>query len=156
MKRITMGLALIALLAGVLATADADAGWLGKSKNKKLSDKRTEKPEWMKKPARYDKLPSADFHMGVLWRDSYTGWQVGDVSLLLAKDCVIEREGVEVGVLDEGRQAIVMGPRNGNTIVAWRVRILEMDYENTRTSNETVLERSQVDPTVGRIVSAPY
>ena len=48
MKRTTAVLLALGLLLMTAAAPDAEAGWRKKGKNKKLSDKRTEKPEEMK------------------------------------------------------------------------------------------------------------
>jgi len=156
MKRAATALMVLGLVCVTVLATDVDAGWLGKSKNKRLSDKRTEKPEWMKSPVRYDVLPAAEFNMGRLNRSSFSGWELGKFNLVLAKDCVISRNGVETGMLEEGRSAIVMGPRAGNTVVAWSVRILEPDYSNRSVRTDVKVEPSAVDPDVGVIISSPY
>lgn len=156
MKRTTAILLVICLSLTLAASDDAAAGWFSKNKNKKLSDKRTEMPEELKEPHRYDAKPTMTFHRGVLNRDSYTGWQVDDVSLQLARGCVVEAADATAAILIEGREAIIMGPRVGDTIVAWRVRLLTADYDLFNFKADTQLEVSATNPDVGKIISAPH
>jgi len=151
MKRITVTLLVLIFTAGLIVAPDADAGWLKKDK-----PKRTEKPDWMKKPHRFENMPTMSFHSGVLEQDGWTGWKLGETKLQFAEDCVIIADGAVDGVLDAGRPAIVMGPKVGDTIVAWSVRIshIEAPIQNTYDS-EVSVEKSEANPYCGEIKNAP-
>lgn len=151
MKRITATLLALIFAFGLGVAPDADAGW-----RKKDKPKRTEKPEWMKKPHRYGDGPTMSFHSGVLQQDGWTGWKLGETKLQFAKDCVFTGDGAAEGVLDAGRRAFVMGPRVGDTIVAWSVRVgyIEAPIENSDDSNVSV-EKSEANPHCGEIKDAP-
>ncbi len=151
MKRITISMLVLVFAAGLVAAPAADAGWFKKDKAK-----RTEKPDWMKKPQRYDQMPTMSFHAGTLQQDGWTGWKLGEVKLSFAKDCVITADGSDEGFLDAGRQAFVMGPRVGDTIVAWSVRVGQppVPIQNTYDAAITV-EKSTANPSCGQIVRAP-
>ena len=140
MKRTLTILALVALVALVVAPG-VEAGLLDKL-NKKNDDQK-------KKPQRYDLYPSMGFYTGTLGRDIGTGWTLGHYRLILAKDCSISSEVHDKPVLDEGRPALVMGPRIGDTIVAWRVRIQADEYGRLNENPEVEFTPSEVDPTVG-------
>jgi hypothetical protein len=151
MKRITITLLVLAFVAGAVATPDAEAGLFKKDKSK-----RTEKPDWMKKPHRYDNAPRMSFHSGVLQQDGWTGWKLGELKLQLAKDCFITSDGVETGTLDAGRQAFVMGPRVGDTIVAWSVRVNQQWVPESNTYDSNVeLKKSEANPNCGEITRGP-
>lgn len=151
MKRITIILLVLAFAAGAVAAPEAEAGLFKKDKSK-----RTDKPEWMKKPQRYEDMPAMSFHSGVLQQDGWTGWKLGELKLEFAKDCEITAAGSEEGFLDAGRQAFVMGPRVGDTIVAWNVRVSAAVLETAPTvhANVEAIE-SETNPNCGEIVRAP-
>ncbi len=151
MKRITVTLLMLVVAAGLFAGPDAHAGLFKKDK-----PKRTEKPAWMKQPHRYDNLPTMSFHSGVLEQDGWTGWKLGGTKLQLTKDCLISAEDSEEGFLDAGRRAFVMGPKVGDTIVAWSVRVSQIPapIQNAYDGNTTV-EKSTVNPNCGQIKNAP-
>jgi len=139
MKRAILILATVALVTS-LAAADAGAGWFDKSKDKD-NDK--------KEAHRYDLFPVASFNTGVLNRDNRTGWQLGDYNIQFVKGFSVEGEdGTEVE-LREGATALVMGPRYGETILAYRVQIQKPDYQNLGQKSEAEVKWSTVDPTVG-------
>jgi len=117
MKRATI--ILLAVVVGITFTTvvDADAGWFGKDKKEK-EDKRIH---------RYDKYPTMEFHKGVLGRGLGVGWRLGELDVQFMKDCEIYTDGTEEGSLREGRTAVIMGSRWGNTIVAWQVRVLSQE-----------------------------
>ncbi len=150
MKRITVITLAMVFALGVVAAPSADAGWF----NKKKSD-RTEKPDWMKKPQRYDG-PTMSFHSGVLQQDGWTGWKLGETKIQFAKECLITSGGVAGGTLDAGRKAVVMGPRFGDTILAWSVRVEKPDFMMGRTpSSEVQLQYSETNSNCGEVISAP-
>lgn len=156
MKRTTAVLLALCLLLTTAATRDVEAAWGKKSKNKKMSDKRTEKPEAMKQSQRFEWLPTMSYQGGRLQSDGFDSWKMGDLSVRLAKDCVIDDGGVEVAELTEGRQAVIMGPRVGDTVIAWRVRVLAPDYQSaTSTQPGVKLLVSEANSAVGEIVEAP-
>ena len=150
MKRITIFTLALAFMLGVVATPEANAAWF-----KKKQSKRTDKPEWMKKPQRYDG-PTMTFHSGMLQQDGWTGWKLGETKIQFAKECLITTDGVEGGALDAGREAIIMGPKFGNTILAWSVRVLKPSFMIGRTPNSEVqLEYSKTNPNCGEVIKAP-
>ncbi len=150
MKRITvLALALVVAL-GVMNAPDAGAGWLNKKK-----PKRTEKPEWMAMPKHFDG-PKMAFHSGILQQDSFSGWKLGEMKIQFAKNCEITTDGVDRGYLDAGRKAVVMGPRIGDTILAWSVKVAQPDFmAGGRSTEEVELETSEADPNCGEIIRAP-
>lgn len=151
MKKIAIfGLALV-VCCGVLATPQAEAGWLKKDKAK-----RTEMPEWMKKAQRFDNVPEMSFLSGELQQDGWTGWKVGEVKIQFAKGCVIMMDGEEGASLDSGRSVMVMGPRNGDTITAWNISIEQPSFKVGRTFNSEVeLRESNVNSDCGEVIKAP-
>ena len=151
MKRITVLLLALVMALGVVAAPEAGAGWFKKDKK----PERTEKPDWMKKPQRYEG-PRMSFHSGVLQQDGPSGWKLGETSIQLTKDCLITVDGAEEGYLDAGRDAIVMGPKFGDTILAWSIRVTQPDYTSGRNQNGDVrLIVSETNPNCGEIVEAP-
>jgi hypothetical protein len=131
MKR-TIIIALALVLVFGLATAEA--GQRDK-KSRKASKKgqRTEMPDnWSQ--VRYDQFPTMSYLAGMLNRDGWHGWSLDGVSLVLKDDCTITVDGQSDGFLQEGRKAIVMGSRTGDTMVAWSVRVMGMDYSDPTPS----------------------
>lgn len=150
MKRITIITLALVFVLGVVAVPSADAGWLKKDKAK-----RTEKPDWMKKPQRYEG-PTMSFHSGVLQQDGWTGWKLGETKIQFAKECLITADGVEGATLDAGREAVIMGPRFGDTILAWSVRVLKPSFAMGRSMNSDVkLQYSETNRDCGEVISAP-
>jgi hypothetical protein len=151
MKRITIIVLALAIASGAVTALDAEAGIFSKKKSK-----RTEKPEWMKKPQRYENMPAMSFHSGVLQQDGWTGWKLGELKLQFAKDCQITTAGTDEGYLDAGRQAFVMGPQVGDTIVAWNVRVSATTLATTDGHQPHVqAKKSESNPNCGEIVRAP-
>lgn len=105
---------------------------------------------------RYDHFPAMEFVTGTLNRDSWTGWELDGLKLRPVKDCHVEVDGSLLpGTLQSGRQALVMGHRRGDVLVAYRVRILRPYYAGTTAGLEDLeLRRSGADPTVG-IIEGP-
>ena len=132
---------ILALLVTVLFGAvSAQAGWFDKK----------DKEEKAVKAFRYDYYPSMSFHVGTLRRDNYSGWRLDEVSLQLTSGAKMTSGGLEISQLPEGQKALVMGPKVGDTIVGWRVRILESDWNVTRdSSRDHEITWSTSDPTVG-------
>ncbi len=138
MKRTSIVLMVVALAVSFAVVVDAEAGLFGK-KNKDKEEKYL---------PRYDKSPSLEFHQGILHRNTRTGWRLGDLDIQFLSDCKILADGVEDAELREGRPAIVTGPRWGNTIVAWRVRVMKWDQNYDNTDPNMNLQESDVTPLV--------
>lgn len=100
---------------------------------------------------RYDHFPAMEFVTGTLNRDSWTGWELDDLQLKPVKDCHVEVDGSLLpGTLKSGRQALVMGHRQGDVLVAYRVRILRPTYDLGGSGLEDLeIQPSDSDPTVG-------
>ncbi len=146
-----LGLALV-FTCGVLAAPQAEAGWFNKKK-----PKRTEKPAWMKQAQRYDNVPEMSFLSGELKRDGWHGWKVGEVKIQFAKNCKIMLEGVEGASLDSGRSVMVMGPRVGDTIMAWNISMARPSFGySSNYSPEVVLRQSNVSADCGEVIRAPW
>ncbi|MCB1182626.1 hypothetical protein KDM41_04265 [bacterium] len=151
MKRfVGAGLALV-LAIGVLGAPHAEAGLFSKKK-----PKRTEKPEWMKEPRRFEDTPRMSFVSGVLQQDGWTGWKVGELTLQFAENCRFNEGANQIRELDPGKEVLVMGPRIGSTIVAWSVRVKTPEYLVARNTNPEVrLKPSDANPDCGEIISSP-
>ena len=140
MKRTMTILALFA--AAALLTAPAEAGLFKKSKQKAKPVETELAGSW-----RYDRLPAMSFHKGVLQNVGTNVWKIGELTLQLAPGCQIEGG---ISALQSGRTAVVMGPRSGNTILAWSV-----DLKRTQAAARapaapgTEIVWSEADPTVG-------
>ena len=151
MKRIIITILALVLAFG-LATAEA-------GQKKKVSRKsppkgsRTEKTEEMKKPARFDRNPTMSYVTGRLDQEGLRGWRIGDYSLALKDGCSIIENG-EASYLREGKKAIVMGSRVGNTIVAWSVRMVPEDFSSP-TPEEGVRREPGANPNVGVLRGSP-
>ena len=138
MKRVFLILAAVALVTS-LATADAEAGLFGKKRDK-AKDQQIH---------RYDNFPTVSFSSGVLTRDTYTGWQLGNFNIQFVKGCRVDADEGVIAELREGSTARVMGPRFGDTILAYRVHIQKPDYMNQGNMNDSQVIWSEVDPSVG-------
>jgi|GEM_PF-5678555 len=137
MKRAILILATVTLVTS-LAAVDAGAGWFDKDKD---NDK--------KAAHRYDLFPVASFNVGVLNRDSRTGWQLDDYNIQFVKGFHVEGEDGEPADLREGDTVLVMGPRYGETILAYRVQIQKPEYKSLGGSPTPNVVWSLADPTVG-------
>lgn len=125
---------------GTVSTQSVQAGWFDK-KNKEETPAKTH---------RYNVFPTMSFHVGTLRRDTYSGWKLDDTPLQFMPKARITAGGQEVQVLNEGTRAIIMGEKVGETLVAWRVRIMESDWNVDRdTSRDGEITWSTSDPTVG-------
>jgi len=150
MKRFTILLLAVSFSLGVLVVPTANAGWRGKDK-----PQHTEKPEWMKRPQRYEGAPMT-FHSGLLQQDGITGWKLGENDIRFTPDCVITSEGAEKGYLATGREAIIMGSKIGTTIFAWSVRVMAPDFSSGNNSDRDIqLKPSTTNPACGEITKAP-
>ena len=140
MNRTMIILALFAAVA--LLAAPAEAGLFKKSRQKAKPAGAELASSW-----RYDRLPSMDFHKGVLQNVGTDVWKIGELTVQLAPGCEIAGG---VSALQSGRTAVVMGPRSGNTIIAWSI---DLKKPQTATGGPqapgTQVEWSEADPTVG-------
>ncbi len=151
MKRFTFLMLAAVFVIGATAAPQAGAGWF----QKKEKPRRTEKPDWMKRPRRYEGTPMA-FHSGILQQDGRTGWKLGDTPIQFAPDCLIMTDGSDEGYLDSGRQAIIMGPMIGETIMAWNVRVVQPEFMQKAPDLKGIrLKPSSVNPKVGEMTRAP-
>ena len=130
----------ICLSLGLVWPADAHAGWFDKWKNKDQKEKLV---------PRYDLLPTMTFYKGVLGYGVGHSWQLDDLELHFVRDCVVTSEMNEGDGLQAGREALVMGSRFGNVIIAHRVRMVKPDYMNEGMSNSATVTPCEVDKTVG-------
>jgi len=152
-KRITMSMLFLIGTVGALTAPMAEAGIFNRNKDK---DQRTEMPAWTQVPRRFDNMPTMSFHAGVLQQDGWNGWKLGELKLQLSPDCVIATDGQDVGYLDAGRTAIVMGSRQGDTIVAWSVRVKKPEYLVGRANNPNLqLKVSDTNSHCAELVSGP-
>jgi hypothetical protein len=85
------------------------------------------------------------FHKGELRAEGIGLWKIGELYLQLAPDC----EMVGADQLQTGRTALVMGPRVGDTIVAWRLEMVKRAPQRTPRTLDTQIQWSESDPTVG-------
>ena len=92
-----------------------------------------------------------EFITGTLNRDSWTGWELDDLKLKPVKDCHVEVDGSpQQVILESGRRALVMGHRQGDVFVTYRVRILRPLYMEGGSGLEDLdVQPSESDPTVG-------
>jgi hypothetical protein len=133
---------LVVAFCGGLWAEGAQAGWFDK-KQKKEKEKTA-------RTHRYDFFPTMSYHQGVLRRDTFSGWKLNTTPMQLIKGVAVTSDGVEGVMLQEGQKVVVMGSKVGDTIVAWRVRVVEQDWNVTRdTSRDGEIEWSTEDPTVG-------
>ncbi len=133
--------ALALLLAGAVAL-EAEAGLFGRDKDK---DTERELTTW-----RYDRLPTMDFARGRIRKDTLSAWEIGSTQVAFSPDCKIIDSFGEPCRLGDGNEVMIMGPRAGNTIVAWQVRVLKPDYLTAGSGKKrSTITWSDSDPTVG-------
>ena len=138
---------LIPVLVLVLVAVAGDPAQAGLFGKKKAKYQRQEKEF---KAWRYDRQPTMSFASGTMSRSSFTGWEMDNVQVILKKDCVVIDADGEPTSLTEGKQVVVMGPRAGDTIIAWQIRVLKPSFRvSAAPSMQKNVERSDVDPTVG-------
>jgi hypothetical protein len=98
---------------------------------------------------RFDRKPTMSFARGTLSRDTYgKGWEMDGIAVQLSKRCkVVDSEG-EAAELREGREAVIMGPRYGNTVVAWQIRILDHGFSQPLGGTDLAVRTCEADPTL--------
>lgn len=153
MNRRLVTTTVLCVVAGALVVSDAEAG--KRRDTKKLSKERTEMPALYTEPHHFDRDPTMSFHRGVLRRDGLAGWRVGDLHLQMRPDGLVLDPDGEQSFLQEGRDVVVMGPRVGDTMVGWNVRLLASESMASVSSTDVVKKPSDVTPDVGEIVSGP-
>lgn len=154
MKRNTALTLSLCLLLGMTAASEAQAG--RRDDNKRLSKNRTEMPLELKEAHRFDLLPSMQFHTGVLRRDGLSGWRIDDYRLQMSRESLVAGPDGQGAVLQEGNRVLVMGPRFGDTFVAWNVQILGAEVPSSGLDSGLVKKPGDSSPDVGEIVSGPY
>ena len=94
------------------------------------------------------------FHMGTLRRSTYSGWNLNETPLQFKSGARVTERGVEVATINEGDQVMVMGSKVGETIVVWRMRVLDPDENGAQdASSDSQVIWSTSDPTVGETTS---
>jgi len=133
--------ALVLLLAGTVAL-EAEAGLFGRDKDK---DTERGSETW-----RYNRLPTMDFARGRIRKDTLTAWEIGSTQVVFGPDCKVIDSFGEPCHLGDGNEVMIMGPRAGNTIVAWQVRVLRPGYQTAGYGKKrSTITWSDSDPTVG-------
>lgn len=130
----------LVLAVAFTAVTEASAGLFGRG------DKQTrEMPEkW-----RFQRSPDMNFASGTVSQDIYAGWDIQGTRLVLSKKCRIVGKDGDPGELSDGDQVVVMGPRAGNTIVAWQITILPANVRVGQAAAEERIAWSESDRTVG-------
>lgn len=146
MKRTIPVFLILTFVLSSLVVPEAGAGWLDKFKKKEHETKLT---------PRYDLYPTMSFHKGVLRRGAGLGWLLDGAELEIRSGCRVTSDFGDGAGLEEGQTAIVMGPIIGETINAYRVRIVKPEYMWEGTPQTTEVTPSEVDPTVGVITGGP-
>ncbi len=77
MKNFKLAMIGLGLALTVMVVTDAEAG----RRKKPEKGARTEKTEEMKKPQRFDNLPTMEFLGGTLSRSAQSGWMIGETPL---------------------------------------------------------------------------
>ncbi len=153
MKRILAA----ALAAGVLCTLAADASQAARPRRgNRERPPRTEKTDAERLPRRFDDYPAMVLHTGTLYRDGFAGWKVEGASVRLRKDCVLAEAGRTDVVLDEGRQVTVMGVWRDGIFEAYGLTVLPITTGLPSENPEFKTKPSDVDPTVGEVISQAY
>lgn len=140
MKKQLITAAILMVFLGVAVVHDAAAG---------LFDRFKSDQEETKVPPRYNLLPTMSFHKGVLGRDVGAAWTLGELKLSFAPTCEITSEAKNGAGLDEGREALVMGSKVGDTIVAWRVTVQGSDQGILVQDPQITFTPSEENPMVG-------
>lgn len=140
MKQKTLITLVAVVFLGTLLAGSAQAGWFDKKDNDGDQTK----------AHRFDAHPPMSFHMGTLRRDTYSGWSLNERALQFISGARVTERGVEVTTLNEGDQVMVMGAKVGETILVWRVRVLDPDENLSQDdSSDSQVIWSTSDPTVG-------
>ena len=147
MKRRTTLLMSLVLLGLMFSSVTADAGWRDRKDRDKREKARRERVE---NTPRYDNYPTMGFFAGELRQGGFAEWTLDEAGIYLTKDCnVVDEEGNDADLMS-GRQALIMGPRIGDTIVAWSIRIMKPEWDQPSSRGSDVdITWSEVDPTVG-------
>ena len=149
MKHLKLAMICLGFALTAMVVNEAEAGKI----KKPPKGSRTENKEEQTKPHRFDNYPSMDFVGGTLTQDPHTGWKIGGTPLHLKEGCVITMDGVEEqGWLEEGREAVVMGARFGDTISAWSIHISQPTYKMMGMSQSEELKEAGSNPNVGKIL----
>jgi hypothetical protein len=152
MKRIITIAAALCLVFGLLT---AEAGQRDKpTRDAPPKGKRTEMPEGSMDRRDFDEFPTMTYVTGTLNQSGMGTWRVGEMDLVLRDGCTISAENEDVGFLRDGSKALVMGPKAGNTIVAWSVRVMGPDYSDPTPSFHFTREPGS-NPNVGVIRGRP-
>ncbi len=153
MNRRLVTTAVLCLAVGALVAGDAEAG--KRRDSKKLSKDRTEMPALYTQPHHFDRDPPMSFHRGVLRRDGLAGWRLGELQLQMRPDALVLGADGQMSSLREGSEAVVMGPRVGNTMVGWNARLLPPESSVSFSTTDVVKKPSDTTPEVGELVDAP-
>ena len=139
-KKLHILIPVLVLIVAASAATDTQAGLFGRNKDKEKTG------TW-----RFHRSPTMGFTAGTLSRDGISGWELNGMRIILAKDC--QTVGTAGGTynLREGDQVMVMGPRAGNTIVAWQIRRLTPNGGTAAPGSGEMVEWSEVDRSVGEI-----
>ena len=137
-KKLHILIPVLVLLVATGFATDTEAGLFGRNKNKEKTG------TW-----RFHRSPTMGFTSGTLSRGAIDGWELNGVRVVLGKDC--KTVGTDGGTyrLQEGDNVMIMGPRAGNTIVAWQIRRLAPVHKSATPDSEDMIKWSKVDRTVG-------
>ena len=152
MKNLKLAMICLGISLTAMVASEAEAGRI----KEPPKDSRTEMPEEMKKPRRFEKLPTMHFMSGVLSLSPHSGWKIGETPLYLHEGCVINVDGDVEGSLEEGRKAVVMGAMVGEAINAWSIYLPKLDHQITGFNQSIQLKDPGPDPNVGRILKMAY
>jgi hypothetical protein len=153
MKRTTAITLALCVLSGMAVTPAADARTRPQSKT--LSSERTVMPPEYLQPHKFDRLPKMQFFSGRLQRDNFGGWRLGDYELQTSGTTVVTDPSGADALLEEGREAVVMGVAFGQVLAGWNVRMTNPDMSSGSSGTEVDKRPSDVDPDVGEIIGGP-
>ena len=153
MKHTTAITLALCVLSGVAVTPAADARTRPQSKS--LSSERTVMPPEYLQPHKFDRLPKMQFFSGRLQRDNFGGWRLGDYELQTSGTTVVTDPSGAGAMLEEGREAVVMGVAFGQVLSGWNVRMTQPETSAGSLSTEVVKRPSDVDPDVGELLDGP-
>jgi hypothetical protein len=110
----------------------------------------TEQP---RHPKRFNRQPTAQFIRGNLSCDHLGNYAIGETAVWLKPDCVIvdQLQPDKTVTPSQGDEVLLMGYRAGGVFFALRgVRVPVVPLQQTGFGQQTeVMERSEVDPTLG-------
>ncbi len=148
MKHLKLAMICLSLALTAMVVTEAEAGRI----KKPTKGARTEKTEEEMLPHRFDNFPPMSFMSGILTKDAYSGWKIGETPLYLRRDCVITMDGAEEGTLQQGAKAVVMGSRIGGAVSAWAIHISQPVYGNAGFNRSDELKKAGPNPNVGMIL----